>query len=191
MAANPTPRPSTQETILSAAERVVIRDGVVNLTLDGVAKEARLSKGGLLYHFPSKDALITAMVKRYLETVENELEENLAKETPGKGAWTRAFLKTHIAGAASAKETGNSRELYAAMIAAMLTNSELLEPLRQKSIEWQEKFDKDATDPASAAVARFATRGLWFTEVMGFGTLTPEAKQQVISKILEMVGERK
>src|SRR5205085_10769184 len=117
--------------------------------------------------------------------------QNLAKEAPGKGSWTRAFLKTHIAGAASAKDTGNSRELYAAMVAAMLSNPELLEPLRQKNMEWQAKFEQDAVDINTATVARLAARGLWFTEVMGFGTIKPEAKQQVIQEILKMVGERK
>src|SRR3712207_9422759 len=43
---------------LEAAERVVARDGVARLSLDAVAGNADVSKGGLLYHFPNKDALI-------------------------------------------------------------------------------------------------------------------------------------
>ena len=50
--------------LLDAAERVVLREGAVNLTIDAVAKEAQVSKGGVLYAFATKDALIDAMFVR-------------------------------------------------------------------------------------------------------------------------------
>lgn len=181
---NPTP-----ELILQAAERVVMREGVLNLTLENVAREAKLSKGGLLYHYPSKDALITGMVGRYLEGIEAKLNENLEKETPGKGAWARAFLKTTISGASTAHDSSSNRAWYAAMVSAMLLNPSLLEPMRQKNLEWKAKFEHDAEDFKFAAVARMAARGLWFTEVMGFGALTEQDRQQLATDILELVSE--
>jgi hypothetical protein len=36
--------------VLDAAEAVVVRQGIGNLTLEAVAAEAKISKGGLLYH---------------------------------------------------------------------------------------------------------------------------------------------
>src|SRR5215813_12535821 len=56
-----------QDTILDATETVVARQGVASLTLDAVAAEARLSKGGLLHYFPSKDRLVEALVSRSAE----------------------------------------------------------------------------------------------------------------------------
>lgn len=50
--------------LLDAAERVVLRDGAGQLTMDAVAAEAGVSKGGVLYAFPSKDALIDALFNR-------------------------------------------------------------------------------------------------------------------------------
>ena len=38
--------------------------GVAKLTLEAVAKEAGVSKGGLLYHFSNKEALIEGMIVR-------------------------------------------------------------------------------------------------------------------------------
>jgi len=55
------------EIILTAAERVVLRDGVTCLTLEAVACEANLSKGGVLYHFATKEALIQAMLERLIQ----------------------------------------------------------------------------------------------------------------------------
>ena len=45
---------NTQKAILDAANRIVIGQGVERLTLEQVAAEAGMSKGGLLYHFPRK-----------------------------------------------------------------------------------------------------------------------------------------
>ncbi|MDO8275460.1 MAG: TetR/AcrR family transcriptional regulator, partial [Serpentinimonas sp.] len=44
----------TRNALLEATNTVILRDGIAHLTLEAVAKEAGVSKGGLLYHFPSK-----------------------------------------------------------------------------------------------------------------------------------------
>ena len=53
---------SSRERILAAAVQVALREGVSAMTLEAVAREAGVSKGGLLYHFASKDELIAAML---------------------------------------------------------------------------------------------------------------------------------
>src|SRR2546425_8416476 len=53
--------------LLDAAEAVVVRQGISNLTLDAVAAEAGMSKGGLLHHFRTKDRLVEALVVRSAE----------------------------------------------------------------------------------------------------------------------------
>ena len=45
----------TRARIRVAAAKVIERDGAGHLTMEKVAAEADLSKGGLLYHYPSKD----------------------------------------------------------------------------------------------------------------------------------------
>ena len=60
-------RPSARERLLDAAATVVRRDGAQALTLDAVAAEAGVSKGGLLYHFRSKRDLLDALVGRWLD----------------------------------------------------------------------------------------------------------------------------
>ncbi|HRN83289.1 MAG TPA: helix-turn-helix domain-containing protein, partial [Hyphomicrobium sp.] len=40
--------------LLDVAARLCLKNGLHGLTLDAVAKEAGVSKGGLLHHFPSK-----------------------------------------------------------------------------------------------------------------------------------------
>lgn len=76
---------STRERILLGANVVALRDGIQNLTLEAVAEEAGLSKGGLLYHFPSKEALVAGLVDYFTERFEQLLvhgNESSAATTP-------------------------------------------------------------------------------------------------------------
>ena len=61
--------------LLDAASTVVQRDGAQALTLDAVAAEAEVSKGGLLYHFKSKRDLVEGMVDRWLAEFQREIDE--------------------------------------------------------------------------------------------------------------------
>ena len=49
---------SAKERILNAAQARLLTGGPTSLVLDAIASDAGVSKGGLLYHFPSKDDLI-------------------------------------------------------------------------------------------------------------------------------------
>jgi AcrR family transcriptional regulator len=56
---------SAREKILDAYEESLTTVGVAATTLDAVARIAGVSKGGLIYHFPSKEALADALIERF------------------------------------------------------------------------------------------------------------------------------
>ena len=49
--------PHARESVLDAFEAILIDEGERAATMDATARAAGVSKGGLLYHFASKDAL--------------------------------------------------------------------------------------------------------------------------------------
>src|SRR5690606_17155565 len=60
-------RENARQRILDAASQLVRKEGSAHLSLDAVAALAGISKGGLLYHFPNKTALLKAIVEQYVE----------------------------------------------------------------------------------------------------------------------------
>lgn len=54
-----------KERIFCAAMSIALRNGFGKVTLNLIAREAGFSKGGLLYHFATKDELIGAMLDHY------------------------------------------------------------------------------------------------------------------------------
>ena len=81
-------RPSKRMELLQAAARVVERQGSAQLTLEAVAAEAGLSKGGLLYHFPTKQALIEAMVEQLVQ----EFSADIERKRQG-GSFLEAYVR--------------------------------------------------------------------------------------------------
>src|SRR3954463_2370414 len=108
------PPARTRDRLLDAAAAVVKRDGAQALTLDAVAAEAKVSKGGLLYHFKTKRDLVQAMIERWLGEFQGEIE---AADHP--------FARGYVRGGAPAEnELG--------MLAAMVGDPALLARVRDQ-----------------------------------------------------------
>lgn len=81
--ARPAHRPSAREAMLDAAEAHLGEDGT--LTLDSAARAAGVTKPGLMYHFPTKEALLGAILDRMAARCERQMLEHLADRHPGAG----------------------------------------------------------------------------------------------------------
>lgn len=57
---------AVRSALIEAAAGVIAREGFARLTVDGVAKLAGVTKGGLFHHFPSKQALVDGVFSEML-----------------------------------------------------------------------------------------------------------------------------
>ena len=173
----------TRRRLLLAAERLAGREGVARLTLEAVAAEAGVSKGGLLYHFSGKEELIGAMVMRWVEDFERDVESRLAREGSRAGRWVRAYV-----GATFEPEAGSGPAAGepVSVLAAAATNRELLGELRRCYRKWQERMEDDGLDPALATLLRLAADGLWFSELFGLAPPSGRLRERVHRRMLEL-----
>ena len=75
---------NSSEHILDTYVDLLIHTGERAATLDAVATAAKVSKGGLLYHFSSKKALLEALAERTLTLAEEDFAA--MEQAPGGGA---------------------------------------------------------------------------------------------------------
>ena len=116
-----------RERILEAAERVVAEVGAARLTLDLVAQAAGVSKGGLLYHFPSKESLLGALAQRYVQSMEQCIEaakSGISEHEHGRD------LKACIVGILGSDP--RSKAMGAALLATAANDLTLLEVIRER-----------------------------------------------------------
>ena len=170
----------TKQRLLDAAAAVVRRDGATALTLDAVAAEAGVSKGGLLYHFASKRELLDAMLDGWLEEFAGEIEA--AEE--GRG-FAHGYVKaSDMSGWAAAE-----RATEFGLLAAMVDEPGTLEGVRARYAAWQDRLAAQAADPVDATVARLAADGLWLNDLLGLAPPTGELRERVMARMLDLATE--
>jgi AcrR family transcriptional regulator len=162
-----------KDRMLDAAEAVVVRQGIANLTLEAVAAEARMSKGGLLHYFPNKDRLVEGLVTRCAEHWREGFAQAYESEPEGPGRMARALL-CHLSDTQGWTE--QCQQSSSAVFAALAQNPRLIEPMRAVYGELRQRLADDGSGPGIGETVLVAMDGLWLNRVLG---LAPVDKQRM------------
>src|SRR5262245_2142854 len=149
----------TRGQILDAAEAVVVRDGVRNLTLDAVAVQSGVSKGGILYHYRTKEDLAAAMVERSIAWFDDAVADAAKDDLAPKGRFTRSYVRASLA---MTPLTGAGFDsLCSSIMTALLSFPDRLKPVVAQGRRTQREIEGDGLDPVLATIIRLAVDGLW------------------------------
>lgn len=160
---------STKDTILDAAQRIAVERGAGRITLDEVAKESGLSKGGLLYHFSGKEGLIQGMLQRLIER-NSAIRAELAEQMSGQPhATLRAGLATRN------REEVMQPHVAMAILAAAAEQPSLLDPLRKHIAQVREQIIAESGDQLMSWLLWAAADGLMFQQMLG---IAPQSIEQ-------------
>ncbi|WP_230530004.1 TetR/AcrR family transcriptional regulator [Microvirga roseola] len=172
-------RKSSREKILDAAAELVGEIGAGRLTLDAVAERAGLSKGGLLYNFPTKEALLQGMIQRMIEQVAAEREVLREQAGPGPNLEARVVTKTLLNICCG----GKMQDVATGMLAATAENPGLLDPVRQVIKETLKQLKSTSDDVDAALVAWLATEGLSSLEMHKLSPFSEEDRNRIMAAI--------
>ena len=174
-----------RERILEAAERVVGELGAARMTLDGVAQAAGVSKGGLLYHFPSKEALFGALAKRYVEN----MDDCVAQAKSGVGETDGRDLKACIVGILEQQPRAKIVGMGAALFAAAANDLTLLDMIRERIAQYMQQIENSNVDFARAAIVTLAIDGLIMRESLRISSFTEAQRERVVRQLLDIADE--
>lgn len=181
-----TPRSTQRESILAAAVRVALRDGALGLTLDAVAREAGVSKGGLLYHFAGKDALLAGMIEHFMRLLDEDARKRHDADPQPQGAWLRAYIDSSFASpGADGLDASEARKLWVSLLAAVAINSDLLAPLRDSYRVISERLAAEGA-PLDQLILWLAADGLWIWDILGVLPLDTNLRDQLIARLRQL-----
>ena len=202
----------TRDRILAALRALLAEGGTDAVTLEAVAARAGVSKGGLLYHFPSKAALYTGLLERVRETVTSEM----AVATSRSGA-ARGFLEystpTHddeagfFTSLIAAVRTGQSRDWGSHGPEGRAADTRAAdgraaegrgaedgdgaekdpagELLADTFRAWEDPMRAAVPDPVQAETIRLVGFGLYLAELAGLPPVDPTILGRVFDRVLE------
>ncbi len=124
------------------------------MTLEAVAAAAGVSKGGLLYHFPTKEALLSALV----DSACREFNQAIDKGQTSGLDWMHAYLEAALA-------PGEFDSLGPALQGVISENPALLAPARKHFQAWYSQAYQQGGLPAQLAL--LVLDGLFLHQQLG------------------------
>ncbi len=153
----------TRRRLLDAAVRVVTAHGAA-FSLEAVVRESGVSKGGLLYHFPSRDALVAGLVTDLLERYDAAVARHLdpADDRPGR------LHRAHVA-ATFDREVDLDGAFWSdpKVLTALVGVPAVRELSRAAARRWQQELAADGLHPERSAVITRALDGTTMAPLFG------------------------
>jgi len=174
-------RASNRNALLDALETLITEGSVHDVTLDGVAALAGVTKSGLIYHFKSKEALLGALVER--------MRANLDSYCFDDEADPRLALKKFLLGRISFAFgiSDAQKKLMANLLAAASSYPAVLKPVKSM-------YDAGTTDLARVADSAGIGLTVWTTldglvllEMLNLRHFSDAEKQQMQATLVAMV----
>ncbi len=175
-------RKSSRESILDAAEMVIARQGLTNTTIESIATEAGISKGGLLYHFANKKELLKELILRNAR----QLEEKKQRIIPTLPDTPSRELKAYL----FARMEENSRlNQYASKMVGIVEDEELfalVSDIKQQQIN---AVVNNSPSPEKVAVFLMAMEGFWMFDLFKLPAFTAEFRTRIAEEMLVMIDQ--
>jgi AcrR family transcriptional regulator len=173
---------STRDKIIDAAMSIVRNQGVAKLTLDEAAKCAGLSKGGVLYHFKTKDDLIRGVVEHLINQCDTLQQSYYDREPEGPYRWVRAVVRTGFDPHGPASD-----KLASALLASIAVNPELVTPLQAHYDKWIARINADSPNPLLAGLICMAMDGHYFEKILGLKLCDENQCEQMMNFMLDQL----
>jgi AcrR family transcriptional regulator len=170
----------SRKAALQAALTIISRDGPNRLTLDAIARESGMSKGGLTHQFPTKEAVLKALLEHQIEYFADFTQRYLAE----MGTTTsQPQLAAQIATLREAITQPGSVAL--AILGALTQDPGLLSQTRAASGITVDAVKTEAADPQLALVRWAAAQGLTLMTLFGLNPLTDQEREQLFDRLLD------
>ena len=149
--------------LLDEAARITLEQGLSKVTFQAVADAVGVTKGGVMHHFATKDALILEVFYDAMVKFEAEVNAAMAKDPVSYGSFTRAYIDATISlGEKGQAEFNSQATLYVLMLGDRM--------LRERWAEWSNEQLKKyaATDNSETlCMVRLVADGIWLSDFSG------------------------
>lgn len=163
---------NSREHILDTYVDLLIHAGERAATLDAVATAAKVSKGGLLYHFSSKKALLEALAERTVTLAE---EDFAAMEQASEGA------SAYYINSSTPDNTPFDRALIALSRLAQNNNELAQRTLAHVQEGWHSLILAELDDERIARAVLLLGDGMYYNAAFGGGATNPQTADMLKS----------
>jgi AcrR family transcriptional regulator len=164
--------------LIEAAKQIIVGQGFTALTLDSVCAQAGISKGGLLHHFPNKEALIEGLLAHLFASFTARVETFHAAEPNGPGRWMRAYIQ------ASLEDNPVSLQIVAALVTSIASQPSLIRMVHDDDLFWATRLLNDGLSAGRVMVLRGACDSYWSARLINSPAHNSQTQQILLHELL-------
>ena len=156
-----------RRSLLDRTAKLAVDQGPSAITIQAVAEAAGVTKGGLLHHFSSKQALIEAVFADLLQQLGDEIDRYMAEDPQPVGRFTRAYVR-----AAFADHKLGMWSPWAALSVTMVADP----GMRRLWSDWLDdrlEAHRETDGTAQMEIVRLAADGVWMADMRGQDRASP------------------
>lgn len=174
-------RPSNKSLILDAAVEVIESAGITAVTFDSIAAASGITRGGIIYHFRSREDLVGAIHEHLAQRWAQQLQDACGKPVDQATLTERAVAYIRVA-------------------ATSATRAELQMLLESRNTEhqstWSRVMDQwvprhnaldGMNDPSTRMIALLAADGLWVNDAIGSGHVSTSSRSRAAEAIVALL----
>ncbi|WP_298211678.1 TetR/AcrR family transcriptional regulator [Acidovorax sp.] len=170
--------------LLAVVRDLLVHEGPHAVTLDAVARQANVTKGGLQHHFRSKQALLDTLSEQLLEEFSLSYENALRLEADTPGRHARAYIRTCFDDHAGCDQADTLRAIGLLALTSP-TCRERWHAIMKEALA----ADGQDTHTANLLLAcRLAGDGFWFAQMLDVYELDAQRKASLLELLLKLCG---
>ncbi|MFD1197211.1 TetR/AcrR family transcriptional regulator [Brucella gallinifaecis] len=167
---------SSRERILRAAVELAQEVGPAHISLEAVAARAGLSKGGLLYSFPTKAKLLEAVVEEYMKVHEHAMEVQERLQSGDKNRIARAFFDVF-------RVQADDEPPASGILAALVENPDFMIPVRHYHRTVLDRMLENATDRNLVLMTYLVLSGLECGRLLDCDIISDEERHSLLCRL--------
>ena len=173
-------RPSRRDHVLTSAIALIEEHGLNAVSLESVADRAGISKGGLMYHFPTRQALLLGIVNALAADWERQLQELAGGPADSVDDDTR--LRAYVLSMATSVTRA---ELMLTLEATQ--NPDLGDAWQPVLARWAPGVSDTATEAGRRRYLKMlAAEGMWLHDALDPRAMTAEQRTAMTEAILDL-----
>lgn len=154
--------PLAREKVVDAFEAILVDEGERAATMDATARAAGVSKGGLLYHFASKEALESSILDRLRALVDDDVTAMTSYPEGAVAHYIRSSVMDN---------DPLDRAITATSRLAQGGNAQAVDALRNVREQWADALRPFARDEAALDLVMLVGDGLYFNNALSGGSI--------------------
>lgn len=175
---------NAREKLLAAMFQIVQEQGANYLTYDNLVSKSGLTRGGVMYHFPSKKSMLQGLVDHYMSSGLNQVEARWEKFGKTPDTMLKAEIEVML------EMNMKDREAPSVLLPVIINNPEMIGNIRKIVEQRYKVLEQTKMGFERAALIAMALDCFGMSQAFGMHLMSDQKRKKLLSYMLRLVDQK-